>query len=365
MLAGMLARMPWLTLAVVSFVAACSGGESRGHTGGTGASGGAGGTGGVSGAGGATSSSTHTSTSAHTGTTSTGTGGPGDAGTDGAMFDCEVLGVPGNCVDVSDCAAIANHASTAGFCPGPSNIECCTAYGTALCDETVMPRPDPNADNITEAPGEGNCPPGMLPVTTFCIDKYEATLVRGDDGTAWSPYYNPGMLPMIAVSVGGAVPQGYIDGVQAGEACMNAGKRLCTDDEWLRACQGPSKTTYPYGNTKELGVCNDHRAVHPAIEYFGTTDPSIYSMIDNACLNQLPESVDLTGAETGCVTAEGAFDMMGNLHEWTADPAGTFRGGYYVDTVLNGPGCLYATTAHNTLHWDYSTGFRCCAAPLP
>ena len=22
---------------------------------------------------------------------------------------------------------------------------------------------------------------------------------------------------------------------------------------------------------------------------------------------------------------------------------------------------LYATTAHNTQHWDYSTGFRCCA----
>jgi formylglycine-generating enzyme required for sulfatase activity len=61
------------------------------------------------------------------------------------------------------------------------------------------------------------------------------------------------------------------------------------------------------------------------------------------------------------VTAEGAFDMMGNLHEWTADPAGTFRGGYYVDTERNGPGCLYVTTAHNSAHWDYSTGFRCCA----
>ena len=53
--------------------------------------------------------------------------------------------------------------------------------------------------------------------------------------------------------------------------------------------------------------------------------------------------------------------MMGNLHEWTADPDGTFRGGFYVDTVINGPGCLYATTAHATSHWDYSTGFRCCA----
>ena len=55
---------------------------------------------------------------------------------------------------------------------------------------------------------------------------------------------------------------------------------------------------------------------------------------------------------------------MGNLHEWTADPSGTFRGGFYVDTTINGPGCLYATTAHDTGHWDYSTGFRCCADPV-
>ena len=40
---------------------------------------------------------------------------------------------------------------------------------------------------------------------------------------------------------------------------------------------------------------------------------------------------------------------------------GTIRGGFFVDTVLNGPGCTYATTAHDRTHWDYSTGFRCCA----
>ena len=53
-------------------------------------------------------------------------------------------------------------------------------------------------------------------------------------------------------------------------------------------------------------------------------------------------------------------DMMGNLQEWTSAPAGTLRGGYYGDTTLNGNGCLYATTAHDTTYWDYSTGFRCC-----
>ena len=42
------------------------------------------------------------------------------------------------------------------------------------------------------------------------------------------------------------------------------------------------------------------------------------------------------------------------------DPAGTFKGGFYVDTKLNGEGCLYTTTAHDVSYWDYSTGFRCC-----
>jgi formylglycine-generating enzyme required for sulfatase activity len=111
------------------------------------------------------------------------------------------------------------------------------------------------------------------------------------------------------------------------------------------------------------GVCNDARAEHPAVELYGTSDSWIFSHLDSPCLNQEANGLALTGAHAGCVTAEGAFDMMGNLHEWTADPAGTFRGGYYVDTKLNGNGCLYATTAHDASYWDYSTGFRCCADP--
>ena len=62
-----------------------------------------------------------------------------------------------------------------------------------------------------------------------------------------------------------------------------------------------------------------------------------------------------------CVSEDGAFDMMGNLHEWTADREGTFRGGYYMDTAINGNGCNYVTLAHDPSYHDYSIGFRCCA----
>jgi len=229
------------------------------------------------------------------------------------------------------------------------------AAGT--CDPEAMPLPN---RGLAEAPGEGGCPAGMLPVDDFCIDRHEAALVLADGGEPWSPYWNPGDAAVRAVSIAGAVPQGYISGVQAAAACAAAGKRLCSDAEWLRACRGPDELVYPYGAIRVPGACNDARDQHPAIEYFGTSDDWIWSMLGHPCINQLADSVDRTGSNPACESAEGALDMMGNLHEWTAAAAGTFRGGFYVDTVINGEGCLYATTAHDTGHWDYSTGFRCC-----
>jgi hypothetical protein len=223
--------------------------------------------------------------------------------------------------------------------------------------------PQPNV-NLKEVPGLGGCPSGMILISAnpaFCIDQYEDALLLLADGSPWSPYFNPGTNIVRAVSIASAVPQGYINGNQAAEACAVAGKRLCTDTEWLRACRGSSGSVYPYGNTRIIGVCNDMRATHPAVEYFGSSDPSVYTKLDHPCLNQLHDSLDPTGGNAGCVTEDGLFDMMGNLQEWTADPAGTLRGGYYADTMLNGNGCLYLTTAHDIMYSDYSTGFRCCA----
>lgn len=272
---------------------------------------------------------------------------------------CSVSGSPGLCIDVADCPL--GWVSTAGLCPGPAEIQCCTDPGAA-CDEEAAPTPN---DGLAEEPLDPACPAGMVAVEDFCVDAYEAALVVLDDGGdpvgSWSPFHNPGSVAVRAVSLAGAVPQAYISGDQAAEACAEAGKELCTDTRWLRACQGPDETTYPYGDTLDPGVCNDARELHPAVEYFGTADAWIWSELGNPCIDQIPDSLHATGQHPGCVTAEGAYDMMGNLHEWTADPAGTFRGGFYADTSINGPGCLYVTTAHNTAHWDYSTGFRCCA----
>jgi sulfatase modifying factor 1 len=232
---------------------------------------------------------------------------------------------------------------------------------------TVSDNPQPNTD-IAAEPGSGGCPAGMVKVDTFCIDRYEDALVDdtpGNSGAPWSPYFNPGTTSVHAISAQNAVPQGYISQIQAGAACAAASKRLCSDSEWLRACQGPAATTYPYSNSYVSGACNDYRATNPIVSLVGFFDAA---QLNNPCVNQQAQTVDRAGANLACVSVEGVFDLAGNLEEWTADPSGTFRGGDYVNDTLNGNGCLYKTTAHDANHYDYSTGFRCCAdgpiAPL-
>ncbi|MCC6526221.1 MAG: SUMF1/EgtB/PvdO family nonheme iron enzyme [Polyangiaceae bacterium] len=213
-----------------------------------------------------------------------------------------------------------------------------------------------------------------------CVDRWEASLVVvAPDGaeTAWSPYQSP---PPERVSVGpkgarlravsraGVVPQGYLSGAQAAEACAAAGKRLCQPEEWERACRGPNDTTFPYGDERQRGVCNDGgRSAHPVKQAFASLrlpdDRMWYEGMQNPLINQLDHTVARTGEHAGCTNAYGTFDMVGNLHEWVDDPAGTFRGGFYLDTKINGDGCEYATTAHPFDYHDYSTGFRCCLDP--
>jgi hypothetical protein len=216
------------------------------------------------------------------------------------------------------------------------------------------------------------CPAGMAPIPSetggFCIDRYEAAVVEilpKGKTRPHSPYTPVDGLRVKAVSKKGLVPQGYISAIEAKAACEAAGKRLCTPDEWLRACQGKSPTKYPYGDDEIPGRCNgDGTRKHPMVELFGPS-PDIFAdphKMNDPRLNQLPGTVAKAGAHAKCRNSYGVFDMVGNLHEWTAEPNGTaqFKGGYFMDTHRNGDGCHYKTTAHGPSYHDYSTGFRCC-----
>jgi formylglycine-generating enzyme len=227
---------------------------------------------------------------------------------------------------------------------------------------------DSDADADTDADTDG-CPGAMdLVDTSFCIDRYEAAL-EAWDGSVWvarSPYDTLGSDERVrAVVRAGQVPQAYISGDEAQAACEQAGKRLCTSDEWLEACRGPQGTTYPYGDSHVSGACNDDYAgSHPLIDYFGTSDGIWDSAhMNDPGINQMAGTVATGGTYSACESAWGAYDLHGNLHEWVADASGSFRGGFYADASINGTGCGYVTTAHDRGYHDYSTGFRCCGEP--
>lgn len=240
-------------------------------------------------------------------------------------------------------------------------VVACTAPATA--PDSTLAGPDASIDTPTDAAGP--CPAGMAHANDFCIDRFEGTLDEQQPDGTWTPA-SPfatvdGRTVRAAVSAAGLTPQGYISGTEAAAACAASGKRLCTSVEWLAACRGANNTTWPYGSAHVDGACNDHYAGHPAVTYFGTSN-GIWDTahMNDPGINQQPNTVAKGGAFASCVTPSGIHDLHGNLHEWVDDPAGTFRGGFYADAKLNGPGCTYATTAHPFGYHDYSTGFRCC-----
>ena len=222
--------------------------------------------------------------------------------------------------------------------------------------------------DVSTARADAGCPSEMALVRgRACVDRWEEHLEMRDlDGgiAAWSPYLNPGTRWVRAVSSENEVPQGYISGVQARDACANAGKRLCALDDWLAACRGPASLVYPSGNSYVHRRCNEGRTPHPVVQFYGTSvGVFTFERMNDPGINQQADTVARTGAFTGCVSPGGFADMVGNLHEWIDDPNGTFKGGFYVDAEINGHGCLYTTTAHDLAYHDYSTGFRCCADP--
>jgi len=232
------------------------------------------------------------------------------------------------------------------------------------------------------------CPPEMTLVGDACVDRYEAHLMRrGDDGSL-SPHpahLRPPSGVFVARSEPGVRPQGYINRIEAASACENANKRLCSVTEWYRACRGENDTTYPYGAGYVAGRCNVGKP--HLLSILHGSDPKAWEYdahFNDPELDQRPGFLANTGEFSGCVGTNGAYDLVGNLHEWVSDRVdaslvtklpltdglrkrlrantgkGIFMGGFFSTTNQHGRGCEFVTMAHEPAYHDYSTGFRCC-----
>jgi hypothetical protein len=188
---------------------------------------------------------------------------------------------------------------------------------------------------------EPPCPPDMVLVDAFCMDRFEAPNVEGAE-------------PLVMQSA-----------LTADAWCAEQGKRLCTEHEWDAACQGPDLSTYPYGDAYQPGACNDDKTWIAPDEQVLATWPSQEAQDEVERLYQAAPS----GSYSGCASAYGVFDLTGNVEEWVV------RTKYHVNEyphVLKGcywsgcyggskPTCLSTNPAHASAFKFYETGFRCCS----
>jgi len=171
-----------------------------------------------------------------------------------------------------------------------------------LSKASARPRRRAPARRAKGAPGIQRCSPSMQRVQGvdgaegFCVDRYE--------------YPGRGRAPRRGVSL-----------AAARAACHSRGARLCTVEEWTRACGG---RRFPYGESYRPGRCvTGAKAPGPA------------------------------GSRRGCRSRWGVYDMSGNVSEWVSDGV-TMGGDASLERGLTS--CWASAPGGGPL-----AGFRCCA----
>lgn len=165
--------------------------------------------------------------------------------------------------------------------------------------------------SATEA-ATSHCPSDMVEIDgRFCIDRYE--------------YPNQE----------GKIPLGWVTWLEAVAKCRVQGKRLCSSDEWQRACAGPEGRVYPYGNSYNRKTCFSGR------KHYRTAAAS--------------------GSLAECKSPEGVFDLSGNLWEWVGQrpEEAALAGGAWLTDGANSK-CASRAWTGVPRSKNFVYGFRCC-----
>ena len=159
------------------------------------------------------------------------------------------------------------------------------------------------------------CPEGMESVENgpYCIDAYEWPNISGKEPEREMTYFD------------------------AEKKCLGAGKHLCTSQEWENACMGNERQEYPKSLSPAVQTCN---------------------VIGN---RYYPNKVAPSGAFPDCKSPVGAYDMNGNVAEWTqgggVDSAFVYGGSWHHD--LGFTTCSSKLPLQKSKGYFY-VGFRCC-----
>jgi hypothetical protein len=123
---------------------------------------------------------------------------------------------------------------------------------------------------------------GLLPLSNFCIEEHE--------------------------HLAGSSVRTRVTWSQAIQICSDAGAQLCSDDQWVRACESFPDT--------------------PGVATYGAVDVGSDNLADTLawlrkyCQVGTGDSVAMrnpTNADPRCVSGWGVYDMPGRVGEWTRD----------------------------------------------
>jgi hypothetical protein len=171
----------------------------------------------------------------------------------------------------------------------------------------------------------------------FCMDPYEAPNRRG------------------------ARPIVMKDFHQATRWCEERGKRLCSEQEFETACEGPQLLPYFYGWEVDRRTCNSDKA------WRAFDAKALYSGGEESRreVERLWQGTP-SGEKDRCRTRDGIYDLLGNVEEWVTSRRGrrwpgALMGGFWAKPWT---GCRGTNDAHESTFTFYEVGFRCCRAPI-
>lgn len=172
----------------------------------------------------------------------------------------------------------------------------------------------------------------------YCIDRYEFP-------------NKAGVRPMVMQNF-----------YQAEVHCADRGKRVCTETEWTKACEGPDNKPFPFGYVRDPSVCNGDQP-------WDSPDKTKILDRDPAELERLWKGKP-SGSQPGCVSDYGVWDMPGNADElassethFPGQPRQSFdnvtTGGPWYYGVRNM--CRPKIYTHDESFAYYYLSWRCCA----
>lgn len=256
----------------------------------------------------------------------------------------------------------------ASFLPLTAQMESATVKAKQLEESDFPPKvvPVPNADPHA-------CPTGMVLVEGESCTEVEHTCLNPmkDDPARRCLEFKVGADVCVAPKgklrfcmdryewpgVPGVQPRVLVDYFEAEKSCKSVGKRMCKEDEFYLACEGPEHWPYAWGHTRHPSACNIDRPYLMVdwVKWAKGGEP----MREEA--RRLDQALPIGSSR--CWSPYGIHDIAGNVDEWTKsrpgrDLEGSLNGGYW-GPVQNA--CRYVTLVHGPEFMFYQIGFRCCS----